>query len=559
MNSGDTIRDDELLRQYADHRSEAAFAELVGRHVDWVYSVALRQVRDPHSAEDVTQNAFMLLARKAGTFDADVVVHAWLFRAVRYLAADAVKARRRRERHERAIGAMMDTTARATTSAPTDARGAEWERIAPVLDDAVAGLGAKDRAAILLRFHGRKSHAEVGAALGVSEAAAKMRVARAVEKLRAAIGRRGVAVSTVALASAVAEGVVGAAPAHLHAATVAAATTGHAAGAAVNVSLAPWKGWLLAMTIGKTSVVATCAVIALLAVTVAVYWSAAARPPGATAGNAPPGAAGVRQPPPEDFIAAYRLQPGETVRRVAPPFGRARRAYVDRVIAPVAPQPGALPEGGPAMLVLAWTDGNPGTLAWQGFENEKPTLGFLLQTLLRARSWDFDAPPGLLNTAVEGDWVFRASGTPAARVTAVRQVLAEQVGLSLTIERKRVNAEVIVVAGSMIPTEKTVQVYSDKLRDGRPVENGARNDFSDFLEQMQVMTRKRFVNESSVPSDLKLRVAMHQSGMMGPMAPQRAAAKLDLILANLSRQTGLRFTRATRPLELWVVRSAGAP
>src|SRR4051812_47704337 len=203
-----TETDGQLLRRYARHRADDAFREIVRRHVDWVYSSALRQVRDAHVADDVTQAAFILLARKAKSFDERVVLSAWLFRAVRYIAADTIKAQYRRRYHERKLGAAMNSTRQREDRSSNDV---DWDNIAPVLDGAIAGLGSSDRRAILLRFYERKSHAEVGAALGVSEAAAKVRVGRAVAKLRSILTKHGVTATAAALAASLADSAVQAA------------------------------------------------------------------------------------------------------------------------------------------------------------------------------------------------------------------------------------------------------------------------------------------------------------------------------------------------------------
>src|SRR5688572_5451114 len=153
--------DSDLLRAYARQGSEAAFAELVRRHVDWVYSSARRQVADPGLAEDVTQSVFMLLARKAATFGDAPMLTVWLFRATRLIAADARKMRSRRLKHER-IAAEQRSERMDDTAMPIDDAN-EWTRIAPILDEAIARLGTMDRQAVLLRFFRRKSHADVAA------------------------------------------------------------------------------------------------------------------------------------------------------------------------------------------------------------------------------------------------------------------------------------------------------------------------------------------------------------------------------------------------------------
>lgn len=100
----------QLLRQYVDQRSESAFAQLVDRHIDLVFSTCMRLLRNRQDAEDATQAAFIVLARKAKSIRSDTILAAWLYRTARWAAASAVRRNQTRKRHESAAARAIDMT-----------------------------------------------------------------------------------------------------------------------------------------------------------------------------------------------------------------------------------------------------------------------------------------------------------------------------------------------------------------------------------------------------------------------------------------------------------------
>ena len=195
--------DSVLLRQYAENHSDEAFARLVTRHINLVYSVAMRCVGDPHQAEEVAQAVFVILAKKAMQLRHDRALSSWLFQTTRLTASNFVRGENRRHRREQE--AHMQ-------SVQNDSGSDIWPRIAPFLDEAVAGLNENDRHAIMLRFYEGRNLREVGVGLGTSEDAAEKRVSRAVEKLRGFFAKRDITVGASGLVVLISANAVQAAP-----------------------------------------------------------------------------------------------------------------------------------------------------------------------------------------------------------------------------------------------------------------------------------------------------------------------------------------------------------
>ena len=232
------MRDDaELLRCYDQGREDQAFAAIVRRHIDFVYSAALRQVNgDAHLAEDVTQSVFTDLARKSGRVADHRVLAGWLFTSTRFAAAKAVRGEQRRRSREREAH-LMNEISREDPSAKH-----EWERVRPVLDEALAKLGEADREAVLLRFFEGRDFASVGQKLRLTENTARMRVERALDKLHGLLARRGVTSTTGALAAALAAQAVTAAPAGLASSVAGVALTGVATAASATGAALTFMG-----------------------------------------------------------------------------------------------------------------------------------------------------------------------------------------------------------------------------------------------------------------------------------------------------------------------------
>jgi RNA polymerase sigma factor (sigma-70 family) len=259
--------DAELLSRYATGQSEAAFTELTRRHVDLVHSAALRLMNgDLHAAQDVTQQVFTEVARQAKRLARHPALVGWLYTTTRLMALRMNRTEQRRQAREQEANMMNQLL-------HDDTPPVDWNRLRPVIEDVMHELDDGDRHAVLLRYFQNKTLNEVGAALNLTENAARMRVDRALDKLRGKLARHGITTTAAALAAVMAANAVQAAPAGL-AATISAAAV---AGGAVQASTLIAATKIIAMTTIQKTIVAAAFAAAVGTGIYAVHQSALLR------------------------------------------------------------------------------------------------------------------------------------------------------------------------------------------------------------------------------------------------------------------------------------------
>jgi RNA polymerase sigma factor (sigma-70 family) len=241
----------DLLDEFVRNRSEGAFRELVSRYVDLVYSTALRLVDgNAHQAQDVAQEVFVDLARKAVSFPEGVQLGGWLHRHTCFVASHWMRGERRRQFRERQAVEM---------NALNEDSGLDFGQVAAVLDEAVNELEEADRTAVVLRFYEQRDFRAVGEVIGSNEDAARMRVNRALEKLEGGLRRRGITTTGAALSAALTAHAVQSAPVGLAAAISAVALGGTLVSTGTAIATTKVIGMT---TLQKALIAATVAVVA---------------------------------------------------------------------------------------------------------------------------------------------------------------------------------------------------------------------------------------------------------------------------------------------------------
>ena len=246
--------DMDLVREFARNNSETAFAELVRRHINLVYSVAMRFSGNPGDAQDVTQAVFIILARKAAGLRARTVLTGWLYETTRFTAIRLLRTQARRQAHEQE--AFMQSTLEKTGDDTL------WRQLAPHLEAAMSRLAERDRTLLALRFYENKTGSEAAALLGIREEAAHKRTVRALEKLRKFFANRGVNSTAAIIAGAISANSVQVAPVALAKSVAAVAFAKGATASASTLTL--FNGALKIMAWAKAKTAIYSGVVVLL-------------------------------------------------------------------------------------------------------------------------------------------------------------------------------------------------------------------------------------------------------------------------------------------------------
>lgn len=244
----------------ASDRSERAFAALVGSLNRLVHSAALRRTGQIQLAEEVSQNVFAILARKASSLRNHPCLEAWAMETTRLEARTVLRSERRRQSKIAAL--TQETEALSSNPAETMHSSNHWQEALPILDDALARLPMKDRRLIIERFYQEKKFSEIAAATGQTEGACKKRLKRTLDKLSGLLTARGVTLSVTVIASALGSELARSAPSQ--AAALMAPKALAAASSVTTTTLL--TNTVFTMSTIKTSTLTVAVVIALAAI-----------------------------------------------------------------------------------------------------------------------------------------------------------------------------------------------------------------------------------------------------------------------------------------------------
>ncbi len=540
------------LRLFAQRRDEAALARLIRRHADFVYSACLRQVRDPGLAEDAAQAVFILLAKKAGTIRDDAALIGWLFNVARYASRNALRGEKRRRQYEK--------EAALPSNAVTNPQffPAEIDRR---LDEALARLSQRDRQAVLLRFFRDHTHEQIAAAMGTSAHSAKMRVYRAIEKLRSHLDQNGTNLTPGILKAGLFATAKNAAPAGFADSATNAALGAHASIAATAISAA--VAALLALR--KIAVVAAV-VAAALAIAGGVTLALHLKSPATTMVAATQRAIDPNWR--QSFDGVYTLSDGQNLARVQQPYIGSRadfqqmfyhpQKYNGQGNGPIGSKSVGNTTDPPDAMDLEWDPQSHRVeritrINWGAWAFESLTVN-----LIGLRPDQFITPSRMTGITLAGDWVFRKGATPEEKLESFQKQL-QKTPAAFVFEKKMIDRKVIVIRGQYARTDWPKGTITLQWTPDAPQRVSQGGDVGYFIRHMTMALGRPLINEWTGSEHAYFEFpSVNYLKVKGGVGDEQEA-RLTELLHVLGHQMHVELVPETRQIETFIIQPANPP
>ena len=252
------------------------------------------------------------------------------------------------------------------------------------------------------------------------------------------------------------------------------------------------------------------------------------------------------------FDQVYRLDPKQVIKRISPPFIPERNDYY---FEHVPDQARAIPDG-PRMMTFSW-DGklDPNGGGFGGVRDLTEPLD-----LFGLESYEYEGPEELLSLKLPGDWIVRTGTTIEERMRALQQLLAEELGRQINFEKRTVERNVIVASGSFkfhplsgTYNDSCLHLYSDKL-DPDSSGGGTADSVAELLTEIGDNVEMPVIDETETHEEIRIPHGNHNSCSLGRIKNENEKRrKLEMLLANITKQTELQFKVENRPAEIWFV------
>ena len=557
MASGTTtgLTDGQLLERFGDRRgsgAEAAFEALVARHGSMVRHVCFQVLRHEHDADDAFQAVFLVLARRAGSIRNPDLLASWLHGVA---LRTARVARRRRATGLKLIQGPAPDPADDGQSPDQQSAGREE---AEALHEEIGRLPDAQRHAVVLCHFQGLTHEEASRRLGIPPGTVGVRLMRARERLRARLGRRGLAPTSALLVVPIPATLD---PAALHASSAITFIRGGAAGEVPAGVASLAEGVLRTMSPLKLKLA-----VALMGFGLATAgaWSLAKGP----ARVARPRAVvlqpqAVPEPSAEEralaeFRKVYRLDPGQVIKRIPPPFAAWRMADAE-VRFPFLKE-NRERRGHLTTLIYHERNGvldNPSMTFSGSPDDEGRWLMYLLDGVVGFPAQDVEGPDDLLKTPIKADWVVRGDASPEQLVAAFNSLLRDDCKLPIRIKLREAEKDVIVARGRyqfrpVVGGRDVLEIYGAAL-----IPNEGGGGTGDLKECFRWVGRfvephRHIIDE--VEGRPKGQISWHQN-YRSPFSDQTTLEDRgdEAVLKHLAEQTGLTFTTERRKLRSLVV------